>query len=370
MMSRFRETGLIVGVGQTGPLNSITDVPGVRVGHATLVAGHGELVVGSGPVRTGVTVILPHEDDPWTTPVYAGFHALNGCGEVTGVHWIRECGMLMSPVALTSTHSVGAVYEGLVRWAAAGRSRETLGCGLLPVVAETWDGILNDGFGMHVRPEHVLEAIQVASSGAVTEGNAGGGTGMVCHGFKGGIGTSSRILRIPTGDFTVGALVQANHGIRERLVVNGVPLGAELGEEKIPVPCDSYALGSLITVLATDAPLLPHQCRRMAQRAELAVGRLGGLGEHGSGDMSLAFSTANKGMPVGDGEPEPTPITSVTALADTHMDLLFALVVESVEEAILNALFAAETMVGRDDITAYALPQTEAVSILEGRSRG
>jgi D-aminopeptidase len=357
-MMRFRDTGLVVGDRDPGPLNCITDVPGVRVGHVTLISGDGPLVVGRGPVRTGVTVILPHPGDLWNEPLAAGFHVLNGCGEVTGIHWLRESGMLLSPIALTSTLNVGAAYEGLVRWAAKGASRELLDQGILPVVAETWDGHLSDGFGTHVRPDHVAEAIGNATDGPVPEGNVGGGTGMICHGFKGGVGTSSRRLRLPGREYIVGVLVQANHGDRERLVVNGVPIGRRIPDAEVPVPPDAGTSGSIITVLATDVPLLPHQCRRVAQRVDLAIGRLGGLGENGSGDMAIALSTANRGrLPGGADEAGPPLATGIEALAGEAIDEVFAATVEATEEAILNALFAAETMVGRDGITAYALPQ-------------
>jgi len=367
-MTRFRDTGLVVGDRDPGPLNCITDVPGVRVGHVTLIEGEGALVVGRGPVRTGVTVILPHAGDPWNEPLAAGFHVLNGCGEVTGMHWLRESGMLLSPIALTSTLNVGAVYEGLVRWAAKGASRELLDQGILPVVAETWDGHLSDGFGAHVRPEHVAEAIGNATDGPVPEGNVGGGTAMICHGFKGGVGTSSRRLRLPGREYIVGVLVQANHGTRERLVVNGVPIGRHIDESEVPVPGDPPVSGSIITVVATDVPLLAHQCRRVAQRVDLAIGRLGGLGENGSGDMAIAFSTADRGSAEGGRVAADEPLmTGISALSSLHIDELFAVTVEATEEAILNALFAAETMVGRDGITAYALPQDR---FLEEMARG
>jgi len=367
-MPRFRDTGLVVGDGVPGHLDCITDVPGVRVGHVTLIEGEGELVVGRGPVRTGVTVILPHPGDPWSEPLSAGFHVLNGCGEVTGMHWLRESGMLLSPIALTSTLNVGAVYEGLVQWAARGASRELLDGGILPVVGETWDGHLSDGFGAHVRPEHVAEAIGNATDGPVPEGNVGGGTGMICHGFKGGVGTSSRRLRLPGREYTLGVLVQANHGSRERLVVNGVPIGSRIGESEVPVPGDAQVSGSIITVVATDVPLLPHECRRVAQRVDLAIGRLGGLGEDGSGDMSIAFSTAGREPGEGGSGAAAQPrVTGIEAASRPHIDELFAATVEATEEAILNALFAAETMVGRDGITAYALPQDR---FLEEMARG
>jgi D-aminopeptidase len=367
-MTRFRDTGLVVGDRDPGPLNCITDVPGVRVGHVTLISGDGPLVVGEGPVRTGVTVILPHPGDVWGEPLAAGFHVLNGCGEVTGMHWLQESGMLASPIALTGTLSVGAVYEGLVRWAAEGAPRELLDNGVLPVVAETWDGHLSDGFGTHVRPKHVAEAIAAATDGPLPEGNVGGGTAMICHGFKGGVGTASRRVHLPCGDYTLGVQVQANHGDRTRLVVNGVPIGRRIPDAEVPVPPDAPTAGSIITVVATDVPLLPHQCRRVAQRVGLAIGRLGGLGEDGSGDMTIAFSTANRGrLQGGASEADPPLATGIEALAGEAIDEVFAATVEATEEAILSALFAAETMVGRDGITAYALPMDR---FLEEMARG
>ncbi len=341
----------------------------MRVGHVTLISGDGPLVVGEGPVRTGVTVILPHSGDVWRETLFAGFHALNGCGEVTGMHWLQESGMLASPIALTGTLSVGAAYEGLVRWAAQDASREMLASGVLPVVAETWDGHLSDGFGTHVRPEHVAQAIADASEGPVPEGNVGGGTAMICHGFKGGVGTASRRLRLPCGEYTLGVLVQANHGERERLVVHGVPIGRRIPDAEVPVPSDVPAgSGSIISIVATDVPLLPHQCRRVAQRVGLAIGRLGGLGEDGSGDMAVAFSTARHLQPPSEtADDGPALATGIAALVGDHIDEVFAATVEATEEAILNALFAAETLTGRDGITAYALPQDR---FLEEMARG
>jgi D-aminopeptidase len=373
---RARELGIIVGQGQPGAHNAITDVSGVRVGHTTLVRGKGPLRVGEGPVRSGVTVIVPHNDNVWEEPLFAGCHRLNGNGEMTGTHWIRESGMLKCAIGLTNSHSVGVVRDALVAAEIAARAPGHLYWSL-PVVAETWDGVLNDINGLHVRAEHVAAALQAASDGPVAEGNVGGGTGMICHGFKGGIGTASRVVSPDTGAFTVGVLVQANHGRRERLQINGVPVGAIVTEQDVPVPeppearnqAASSTAGSIIVVVATDAPLLPHQCSRLAQRAGLGVARLGGVGEHWSGDLFLAFSTANRGMPASD-YGDPSPLTfPVTMLYNTFIDALFDAVVEATEEAIVNALLAADTMVGRDDVTAHALEPERLISILASSRR-
>lgn len=355
---RARDLGVAVGTGIPGALNAITDVAGVAVGHQTLIRGEGPLVVGTGPVRTGVTVIVP-SDDIGEHPRFAGCHRLNGNGELTGLEWIRESGMLTTPVAITNTHSVGVVRDALV---AAGFQTHPPGDSRwsLPVVGETWDGLLNDLNGQHVRPEHVEAALAEASAGPVPEGNVGGGTGMVCHEFKGGIGTASRVVPAEDGGFTVGVLVQANYGSRERLTVDGVPVGRELGRDLIPSPYDdprASESGSIIGVVATDAPLLANQCARLAQRVGLGVARMGGVAANSSGDLFLAFSTGNAGRLLpeqGDGRGPQT--VSVEFLSNEHLTAFFAAVVEATEEAILNALVAAETMTGRDGITAHALP--------------
>jgi D-aminopeptidase len=339
---RARELGVRVGSLEPGALDAITDVAGVRVGHTTLIEGD--------DVRTGVTVVLPPEQ-----PVFAAPFRLNGNGEMTGLEWIREVGLLTTPVALTNTHSVGVVRDALVQVAV---SREPSPPWSLPVVAETWDGFLNDVNGFHVRAEHVLAAIDSASDGPVAEGNVGGGTGMICHGFKGGIGTASRL----TADgHVVGVLVQANHGRRERLVVNGVPVGAEVGADRIPTPGGPEGAGSIIVLVATDAPLLPHLCERLAKRAALGIGRTGGLGEDSSGDLLLAFSTGNRGLRF----PEPDTLTTVWRMND-----LFAAAVEATEAAIVNALLAAETMTGFDGHTAHALDGDLLVDALRHRGQG
>jgi D-aminopeptidase len=329
----------------------------VRVGHTTLIKGDGALTVGRGPVRTGVTVIVPHNGDIWQEPVFAGCHRLNGNGELTGLEWIRESGTLSSPIALTNTHSVGVVRDALVRHAVADRD---LGVAYwaLPVVGETWDGALNDINGFHVSREHVEQAVSSSSSGAVSEGNVGGGTGMICHGFKGGTGTASRVVATNAGSYVVGVLVQANHGRRERLRIDGVPVGEEITASVVPLPgtpAVSDGAGSIIVVVATNAPLLPNQCTRLAQRAGFGIARTGGVGEHTSGDIFVAFATGNRGLP-GSGYGPDSPITiPLHMLSNAYINPLFDAVVEATEEAILNALLAAETMIGRDSVTAHRL---------------
>ena len=343
---RARDLGVVIGSCPPGERNAITDVDGVLVGHTTLVEGAGSLRVGEGPVRTGVTVVRPHAGDLRADPLFAGAHRLNGNGELTGLEWVRESGTLTSPVAITNTHSVGVVRDALIAHAVRGWDdpRDTW---FLPVVGETYDGHLNDINGMHVRPEHVWQALESAAGGGVEEGSVGGGTGMICHGFKGGIGTASRLA----DGHTVGVLVQANHGLRERLRVNGVPVGERLAD--VPLPdAGAGPEGSIIAIVATDAPLLPMQCTRLAQRAALGVARTGGAGENGSGDLLLAFSTANRGV----GEGGPTATADVRMLRNDRMDPLFHAVIEAVEEAIVNAMLASPTMVGRDGHTVYALP--------------
>jgi len=352
---RARDYGIVIGEWDPGPLNAITDVAGVSVGHATLIEGSA--------VRTGVTVILPSREI-WTAPVFAGSHRLNGNGEMTGLEWVRESGMLTSPVAITNTHSVGVVRDALIAHRARGADRGGMSPWALPVVGETWDGVLNDLDGFHVRPEHVEAAIAQASPGAVAEGNVGGGTGMICHGFKGGIGTASRRAAQERGGYTVGVLVQANHGRRARLAVNGVPVGALIGPEVVPVPGGPPGAGSIIVVVATDAPLLPHQCTRLAQRAGLGVARVGGVGEHTSGDLFLCFATGNTGMSVGELENQGPVTVPLTMLSDAYITHLFDAVVEATEEAIVNALLAAETMRGRDGNVAHALDGERLRSVL------
>jgi D-aminopeptidase len=371
-MTRYRELGLTVGLLPTGPLNAITDVEGVAVGMTTLIEGDGPLVVGRGPVRTGVTVIVPH---PYigAEPVFAGCHRLNGNGELTGLEWIRESGQLTTPVAITNTHSVGVVRDALVAAELRGRA-DTTAYWSLPVVGETYDGALNDINGFHVRPEHLFAALDTASSGPVAEGGVGGGTGMICHDFKGGTGTASRLV----GGWTVGALVQANYGNRERLTVDGVPVGSQITTVDVPSAWEQEeslqrpepGAGSIIVVLSTDAPMLPHQLERLAQRAGLGIARVGGSGAHSSGDISLAFSTGNRGA-IGSykAEKETTPI-GITMIPDGAISDLFWGAIEATEEAILNALVAADTMTGRDGITAHRLDHDTLVEVMTRYGRG
>ena len=367
---RARDIGILIGSGRPGPFNAITDVPGVKVGHCTLVSGDGPLVVGKGPVRTGVTVVLPHDGNVWEEPVFAGFSSLNGNGELTGVHWIQESGMLKSIIGLTNSQSVGVVRDALA--AAEIRShRSGAQFWSLPVVGETWDGVLNDIHGQHVTADHVVAALGAVASGPVAEGNVGSGTGMICHGFKGGIGTSSRVIDAADATFTLGVLVQANQGRRERLQIDGVRVGEILNERVVPLPVTleeaAEGAGSIIVLVATDAPLLPHQCARLARRSALGVGRLGGFGGNWSGDLMLAFATGNRGLPAVEYGAAGPLTASITMLSDTYIDLLFEAAVDATEEAIVNALLAAETMVGRDGTVAHALNPERLASIVASR---
>jgi D-aminopeptidase len=373
-MTRYRDLGLTVGQLPPGPGNAITDVDGVRVGVTTLIEGDGPLKVGHGPIRTGVTVIVPH-DDIGAEPVFAGCHRLNGNGELTGLEWIRESGQLTTPIAITNTHSVGVVRDAVVAADMAAR-RETGAFWSLPVVGETWDGGLNDINGFHVKAAHLDAALQGATGGQVPEGNVGGGTGMVCHEFKGGTGTASRRLADAEGGWTVGALVQANYGHRERLAVDGVPVGREIGTDVVPAPRDdphagsTPGAGSIIVIVATDAPLLPHQCERIAQRAGLGIARVGGAGEHSSGDLFLAFSTANRSRLASYKDDMPTGPFEVSMLPDAAISPLFWATIEATEEAILNALMRAETLTGIDGVTAHALPHDRLVEVMTAYGRG
>jgi len=366
---RARDLGIRIGQLPPGPRNAITDVSGVRVGHATIVRGDGPLRVGEGPVRTGVTVILTH-DGPANEALYAGSHVLNGNGELTGLAWIRESGMLTTPIGLTNTHSVGVVRDALV---AADRRLHPGGDvhWSLPVVGETWDGYLNDVDGQHVTADHVFAALDAAGA-SVAEGNVGGGTGMKAFGFKAGIGTASREVPAASGSHTVGVLVQANHGRRARLRIDGVAVGEAIGLDVVPWPggdAPAGGAGSVIGIVATDAPLLPHQCRRLAQRASLGVAMMGAAGENDSGDLFLAFATGNRGLIVDESDEDPPPLRTVTALHDGHIDPLFHAVIEAAEEAVVNALVAAETMTGRDGITAHAIPHDLLVGAMERAGR-
>ena len=468
---RARDIGLFAASGRTGVLNAIVDVPGVAVGHVTRIAGDGPLVVGKGPVRTGVTVVVPRPEPVALNPLFAGIHRLNGNGEMTGSHWIEESGLLTSPIALTNTHSVGVVRDALVQVERSQRSGSDWWS--LPVVAETWDGLLNDINGSHVRAADVWEALEAASSGGAggvaaargpspaAEGNVGSGTGMICHGFKGGIGTSSRVVAGVEGEihdevengaeggggrtgedrseespadgsedgagnrsvssYTVGVFVQANHGSRRRLVIDGFPVGRHLDESAVPLPGGDLpgGMGSIISVVATDAPLLPHQCRSLAARTALGIGRAGGVGEHWSGDLSIAFATGHSDLGGGrlgrggrsgaaggsgsagqagspgapgrgsSGSRTRSPGDRARSSAnppdlDTdHREAagagplivdagtlvaLYEATVDATEEAIINALLAAETMTGRDGITAHALPIDRVRELIFGQS--
>ena len=330
---RARELGIAIGDGVPGENNAITDVEGLRVGHTTLIAGDS--------VRTGVTVIVPPE-----TPLFAGCHRLNGNGELTGLEWVRESGFLTTPIGITNTFSVGVVRDAI---AAASADEDAWS---LPVVGETFDGFLNDIRGQHVTAEHAHAALEAAHEGKVAEGSVGGGTGMVCHEFKGGIGTASRTMN----GYIVGVLVQANYGRRERFRVDGVPVGKLIGD-RIPFPGRAGEPGSIIGIVATDAPLLPHQCARLAQRAGLGVGRMGGTAAHSSGDIFLAFATGNRAL-AAQGE------LSIRMLSDSEITPFYDAVIEATEEAILNAMLAAETMTGRDGNTVHALEPELLVEVL------
>ncbi len=374
--------------GEPGPFNAITDVDGVRVGHTTLIDGDGDLVVGEGPIRTGVTVIFPRGDA--SDPVFAGWFALNGNGEMTGTTWVKESGFLEGPIGITNTHSVGVVRDAIIGWQA--QTGALFQPWSLPVVAETYDGFLNDINGFHVRPAHVFAALDGATSGPVAEGGVGGGTGMICYGFKGGIGTASRRLADNAGGYTVGVLVQANFGGRALLRIDGVPVGRELvayGRDAAldaplnaslnaplsapqagasgasgPFPFDPFAGdGSIIIVVATDAPLLSHQLERLARRASLGVARTGGISSNGSGDIFVAFSTANAGAAAGRG-----PAT-LQMVRNSQITPIFEATVQATEEAIINALVAAQTMVGRDGNQIVALPHDRVRELLRTYNR-
>jgi L-aminopeptidase/D-esterase-like protein len=382
---RARELGISPLIGGTaGPLDAITDVAGVEVGHTTLISGNGALVVGKGPVRTGVTVVHPRGKAS-ADPVFGAWFTLNGNGEMTGTTWLQESGILEGPIAITNTHSVGVVRDAILQWQVSRPGLQPWG---LPVVAETYDGRLNDINGFHVKAEHAISALDGARGGAVAEGNVGGGTGMTCHGFKGGIGTASRKLPDAQGGYTVGVLVQCNFGQRRELRVAGVPVGEEIPDL---LPCtatrDTMLLrgmprcatsgaggsandddanagaGSIIIIVATDAPLLPHQLKRLATRASLGVGRSGGRGENSSGDIFVAFSTANARAS------SDTGITRLAMLPNARINPLFSATVQATEEAILNAMLAAETMTGANDVRVFALPSDRLLTALRKYGR-
>ena len=354
--ARARDLGIVIGRYEPGPQNAITDVAGVKVGHITLVHGEGKLTPGKGPVRTGVTVIIPR-DDVWHNKVPAGAFVLNGTGEMTGLAWVAESGFLEYPIALTNTLNVPRVANGVMTW----MIRNYPGIGitddtLTPVVAECDDSRLNDSQGRHVSEDNVVAALDGASSGPVMEGGVGAGTGMISYGFKGGIGTSSRRLSDQEGGYTVGVLVNANHGRREELMINGVPVGKRYDADGLAV---SGSEGSIIIVIATDAPLDARQLGRLAKRAALGLARTGSTARHGSGDFMLAFSTGNT-IPH---YPE-TRTFSMTRMADTHLNSLFTATVEATEEAIVNALTMASTMIGRDDHRVEAISLSKLTALL------
>jgi D-aminopeptidase len=347
--------------GTPGALNAITDVPGVEVGFATLIDGDGPLQVEKGPVRTGVTAVLPRGKAS-TDPVMAGWFSMNGNGEMTGTTWIKEGGFLEGPVFITNTHSVGVVRDASIAWGL--KHGAQLQPWSLPVVAETWDGVLNDINGFHVKPEHVFAALDGARGGPVAEGNVGGGTGMICYQFKCGTGTASRKLDTQAGGYTVGVLVQANHGVRSQLRVAGVPVGAEIPVTPSRAPGhDDDELGSIIIVAATDAPLMPHQLERIARRAALGLGRTGATSGNGSGDIFLAFSTANANAAGA------RDVAAVRMLSNERISALFSATVQATEEAIVNALVAAETMKGPGGRTVEALPHERLKAVLKKYGR-
>ncbi|MFN8147903.1 MAG: P1 family peptidase [Candidatus Nanopelagicales bacterium] len=367
--------------GTPGPWNAITDVPGVEVGSVTLAEGDGPLEVGRGPVRTGVTAILPRGREGVGVPCAAGSYSLNGNGEMTGTTWIEEVGALSMPIGITNTHSVGAVHEGIVAWTAEHHPRVGVQW-MLPVAAETWDGYLNDINGLHVRPAHVAQALDSAVHGPISNGSVGGGTGMNCYSFKGGTGTSSRVVRHGTTDYTVGVLLQANFGERSELRVAGVPLGEALADDN-PMGEGSWfgrdlaragveCAGSVIVIVATDAPLLPGQCKALARRVPLGLARTGTAGGHFSGDIFLAFSTANAGalrseIPLGAATDD--DYDALRFVPWGHIDPFFTAVVECVEEAVLNALVVNQDMVGRDGHRSPALPHDRLLDELRRAGR-
>jgi D-aminopeptidase len=356
--ARARDLGIPFD-GTPGRYNAITDVVGVEVGLTTLISGKGELVVGKGPVRTGVTAILPRGKDSGNQ-VFAAWFTLNGNGEMTGTTWLEESGFLEGPVMITNTHSVGVVHDAVIAWQMK-RMGDRFPAWSLPVVAETWDGDLNDINGFHVKPEHVFEALDGAKSGPVAEGNVGGGTGMIVHQFKGGTGTSSRRMEIHQAAYTVGVLVQANYGVRSQLTIAGVPVGKEI-RDLMPRVREGDG-GSIIVVIATDAPLLPHQLKRLAERASLGIGKTGGMGANSSGDIFVAFSTANPGAY------ESSGLAKLEMVPNDWINPLFTATVQATEEAIINAMIAAETMEGVNGNIVYAIPHERLRSVLKKYNR-
>jgi L-aminopeptidase/D-esterase-like protein len=364
MPVRARDLGIIFD-GDPGEFNAITDVEGVKVGFSTIISGEGKLEAGKGPIRTGVTAIHPH--GKVYEPVFAGWYALNGNGEMTGTTWVEESGFLEGPVMITNTHSVGTVRDAVIEWQFKNNLFDPLPdepdvFWSLPVVAETYDGDLNDINGFHVKKEHVFEALESATGGPVSEGNVGGGTAMNCHGFKCGTGTSSRVLPGEKGGYTVGVLVQANYGTRDTLTISGAPVGKEITDLVFESGSDGD-VGSIIVVVATDAPLLPHQLKRLARRVPMGIAKVGGYAGNGSGDIFIAFSTANEGA--AHREKNPT----LEMLPNDQMSRLFLMTVQATEEAIVNALVAAKTMTGINGNTSHAIPHDRLQEALRKYNR-
>lgn len=358
---RARDLGIPFS-GNPGALNAITDVAGVTVGQVTLVSGDGPLHVGTGPIRTGVTAVLPRGKS--YDPVFAAWYSLNGNGEMTGTTWVEESGFLEGPVMITNTHSVGVVRDAVIAWQLKHEFYEELPgepgvFWSLPVVAETYDGWLNDINGFHVQPEHAFQALDNARTGPVAEGGVGGGTGMICHGFKGGIGTASRQLDKSSGGYTMGVLVQANYGIRDTLTIAGVPVGQEITDLMPSKGAPQEDTGSIIVVVATDAPLLPHQLKRIARRVPMGLARVGSYAGNGSGDIFIAFSTANSGAAMRVGKKQ------ADFLPNDALSPLFLATVEATEEAIVNALVAGETMTGINGNTVYGLPHDRLEELMK-----
>jgi L-aminopeptidase/D-esterase-like protein len=368
---RARELGVPFD-GTPGPNNAITDVKGVEVGHTTVISGSGKLVVGKGPVRTGVTAIHPRGKNS-NDAVFAAWFTLNGNGEMTGTTWVDDSGFLNGPVMITNTHSVGIVRDAVIAWKVKRGEPDMEGYWWsLPVVAETWDGWLNDINGFHIHPEDAWHALDTAHAGPVEEGNVGGGTGMICNEFKGGIGTSSRVLDAKEGGYTVGVLVQCNYGSREELRIAGVPVGKEIPEhpayESSNDRRSNHDTGSIIVIVATDAPLIPTQLKRIAKKVSLGLGRDGSYSGDGSGDIFLAFSTANPDA-VSPKSSQPNNTHQLTMLPNDSLDPLFLATVEATEEAVINAMVAAETMKGIDNHEVIALPHDKLREVLKKYNR-
>ena len=367
-MTRARELGIPFD-GNPGQWNAITDIPGVLVGHTTLIWGEGELRQGFGPVRTGVTAVLPR--GKFMDPVFAGWYSLNGNGEMTGTTWVEEAGFMRSPVMITNTHSVGVVHDAVIEWIIEACKDDPTAHQYvfhLPVVGETYDGALNDINGFHVKKEHALSALESARSGPVEEGNVGGGTGMICHRFKGGIGSASRLVQVAGSSYTLGVLVQANYGARNLLTIAGAPVGREIPDLLPEIHAASIRNpgGSIIVVVGTDAPLLPHQLKRLARRVPLGIARVGGIGGNSSGDIFIAFSTANPGAAL------PTGAENLRMVANEQIDVLFEATVQATEESIVNAMVAARTMTGINGNRVHGLPHERVREILRkyGRLNG